>query len=165
MENLEYNEAACELAKSKDLDEIIDLKLLMFKDAGLRHLLKENIEKVVLGDYKKMYEKDIAAHFVCRINGQIAAMTGAFIKSDIPYCYYKTPIYGFIGDVYTLSQYRNKGIASMLNKCALRWLRAKGVASVRLLASTQAESIYKRLGFESTDEMALHFSSVNQAID
>ena len=53
----------------------------------------------------------------------------------------------------------------MLNKCALRWLRAKGVASVRLLASTQAESIYKRFGFESTDEMALHFSSVNQAID
>ena len=151
------SELSIELATSNDLSKIVELKLLMFEDAGLSDLLKEDIEQHILNDYKTMYKQNTAVHYIYNINGNIAAMTGAFIKSDIPYCYYKTRIYGFIGDVYTVHQHRDKGFASMLNRCALKWLQEKGVTSVRLLASPQAKSIYQRLGFENTDEMVLYF--------
>jgi len=50
-------------------------------------------------------------------------LVGAFIKSDIPFRYFSNNQYGFIGDVYTISAYRNLGISMKLNKEALNWLR------------------------------------------
>ena len=106
----------------------------MFEDVGFKHLLSENVEELVLNDYARLYKENLAAHFVIRIDGYIASMAGAFIKSDMPFCYFKTPTYGFIGYVYTLPQHRRQGLASKLSKGALDWLRGKGISSVRLLA-------------------------------
>lgn len=85
------------------------------------------------------------------------AMVGAFLKSDLPFCYYKTPVYGFIGDVYTRAEYRERGFARSLNEQALAWLKARGVRMVRLLASEAGRPLYDALGFKPSVEMVLYF--------
>jgi predicted GNAT family acetyltransferase len=88
------------------------------------------------------------------------AMAGGFLKSDLPYRYYKTPRYGFVGDVYTSPAVRNKGLASQLSQMVLDWLKSQGVRHVRLLATPAAWPIYERLGFSTTDEVALNLDAV-----
>ncbi|MOA66485.1 hypothetical protein D3C78_1932620 [compost metagenome] len=55
-------------------------------------------------------------HFVIEMDNEIVGVTGAFIKDEIPYCFYKTPFYGFIGDVYVKEDQRRKGYAKRLTQ-------------------------------------------------
>lgn len=144
------------IATSNELPRIVEMKVAMFDEAGHGDLLGDNAVSMVLNDYERLYREGIAAHFVARDNGEIIASAGAFIKSDLPFRYFDPAIYGFIGDVFTEKTYRNRGISTVLNKDALKWLKTKGVLMVRLLASEAGRPIYVRLGFQPTDEMALN---------
>jgi len=82
-------------------------------------------------------------------------MAGGFIKSDIPYRYFKKPRYGFVGDVYTLPEARKLGLAKKLSALVLDWLKHQHIDVVRLLASDAARPVYEKMGFQVTNEMAL----------
>jgi GNAT superfamily N-acetyltransferase len=139
------------------LRDIVELKLAMFRDAGAAHLLAKDAADRILSSYRELYTCNRAAHFLAVRDGRIVGMAGAFIKSDIPYCYFAPPLYGFIGDVYTIPEHRRRGLARMLSRRALDWLRSQPVAAVRLLASPQGRAIYEELGFTPSDEMVLSF--------
>ena len=144
-------------ATTQDLPVIVELKLAMFHEAGLIEWLAEGAADMILQDYQRLYAEDRAAHVVIEHNGAIVAMVGAFLQSDLPFRYYKTPLYGFIGDVYTRPGYRERGYAKRLSKHVLVWLQARGVSMVRLLASEAGRPLYEALGFHPSDEMVLHF--------
>jgi len=145
-------------AQAIHLPQIVKLKLTMFEEAGLGHLLASNFKPSVLSDYQKLYESSEAKHFLAADGDSIVSMVGGFIKSDIPYCYFTNPRYGFVGDVYTMPSARKQGLATTLNGLVLDWLKKEGVGMVRLLASGAARPIYEGFGFQETDEMVLFFT-------
>lgn len=144
-----------ETATAQWLPRIVALKLAMFEEAGFADRLAGDFLARVLRDYRELYASRQAMHFLALEGGDIVAMAGGFVKSDLPYRYYNTPRYGFIGDVYTSPPARKKGLASRLSQSVLDWLKSAGVRQVRLLATPAARPIYERLGFTATDEMAL----------
>ncbi len=144
-------------AQAIHLPRIVELKLAMFEEAGLGHLLASEFKSLVLADYQKLYESSEALHFLAIHSGTIVSMAGGFIKSDVPYRYFHNPRYGFVGDVYTLPTARRQGLTTTLNRFVLDWLKKEGVGMVRLLASDTARPIYEGLGFQATDEMVLTF--------
>lgn len=139
-----------------DLIEVIELKLRMFEEVGRAHLLAPNAQALIFQDYQRMFKQDLAAHFVATDNGSIIACAGGFLKNDIPYSYFRNPVYGFVGDVYVRPEARRQGLARALSAMTIDWLRKRGVETIRLLASEVARPIYSSLGFRATDEMALH---------
>lgn len=144
-------------ASGAELRDIARLKLAMFRDTGLAHPLAKDAEGRVLNSYRELYTYDRAAHFLAVRDGRIAAMAGAFIKSDLPYCFFERPIYGFIGDVYTDPRDRRRGLARRLSRDALAWLRGRDVGTVRLLAGPEGRALCEELGFRPSDEMVLDF--------
>jgi GNAT superfamily N-acetyltransferase len=60
-----------------------------------------------------------------------------------------------IGDVYTDSADRGRGLARRLSREALDWLRAREVGTVRLLATQEGRAIFEELGFRPSEEMVL----------
>ncbi|WP_368657062.1 GNAT family N-acetyltransferase [Metabacillus halosaccharovorans] len=139
-----------------DIAAITLLKQKMFKEVGMEHLLREDFVNAVEKTYKKLYETGKAIHFVIEHESDIVACAGAFIKEDIPYCFYKEEQYGFIGDVYVEPLFRNQGYAKKLTNEVLDWFSKKEINTVRLLASDNAKKLYKSLGFKETDQMILH---------
>jgi GNAT superfamily N-acetyltransferase len=142
-------------ADLEDLPAIVALKLQMFAEEGLAGLLAEDADKLVLTAYKTSYANGTAQHFIIEDNRSIVACVGAFLKDDLPYCFFRRPVYGFIGDVYTHPDYRRRGYARQLTMDAIQWLKSQGVEMVRLLASSQARPLYTAFGFQPTDEMVL----------
>jgi GNAT superfamily N-acetyltransferase len=61
---------------------------------------------------------------------------------------------GLIVNVYTEREWRRRGAAELLVREAIRWARANGVSSIVLHASRDGRSLYERLGFVPTTEMA-----------
>lgn len=144
-----------ERANLSQLDELVELKLELFRESGHLHLLADQAKEIILQHYTALYERDEATHFIVRQEKRIIACSGGFLKSDLPYCFYKQPFYGFIGDVYTIPEVRGKGLGTELTKATIAWLKSKGVRTIRLLAYEQGRPIYQKLGFTSTDEMGL----------
>lgn len=142
-------------ATTADLANIVSMKLAMFDEAGHAKLLAENAFDLILQDYQSLYAQGLAQHFLQCQDTHTIAMAGAFIKSDLPFRYFSSPAYGFLGDVYTHTAYRGQGLASALSDAAIAWLKGQGVGMVRLLASDAARAMYAKKGFVATDEMCL----------
>jgi GNAT superfamily N-acetyltransferase len=61
----------------------------------------------------------------------------------------------YLMSVYTEPRYRNRGLATMVVKEAIRWSKRQGYRRMALHSSDEAEGVYSRLGFERTTEMRL----------
>ena len=143
-------------ASEQDIEQIVALKIAMFEEAQLQHLLAVDAMECIRSDYVRLYAQRTTQHFVaCDASNQTVGMAGAFLKSDLPFRYYAVPRYGFLGDVYTIPRYRGSGVATHLSQTAISWLSNHGVSMIRLLASKDARPVYERLGFEASDEMVL----------
>lgn len=148
-------------ATTEDLGRIAALKLNMFDESGLTYLLSKNAYQEIQIKYMSLYEDNMAQHFVIEKNNNIIACAGAFLKNDLPYCFFNQSTYGFIGDVYTLQDYRRQGYAHLLMNKVIEWFRSREIKTIRLLATPQARSMYAELGFKPTDEMVLRLDKLN----
>ena len=144
------------LASAAELPRIVELKLAMFDESGNAGLLAPEANVLILEGYKRMYERGEAQHFLACFEGKPIACAGAFLKADIPFRYFRSSTYGFVGDVYTEPGFRGQGLARLLSERVLDWLEARGVCMVRLLASEAGRSLYTKLGFKASDEMVRH---------
>jgi ribosomal protein S18 acetylase RimI-like enzyme len=144
------------LATNNDIPAISELKYKMFKEVDMANLLSDNFNGKVIETYIKLYSEGKAQHYIMEDNQVIVACAGAFIKEDIPYCFFKDQVYGFIGDVYVESLYRQRGYARILTNAVLECFISKEIKTVRLLASHHALHLYESLGFEGTAEMVLN---------
>lgn len=62
---------------------------------------------------------------------------------------------GRVMDVYTLPDYRRRGLARALMLALVNWSRAHGLHSLHLDASAMGRGLYEELGFDATHEMRL----------
>lgn len=142
-------------ATASELSTIAYLKLKMFEEVGMQHALMDGFMEEVIQSYGELYNSGTARHFIIECEGEIVACAGAFVKDDIPYCFYRERKYGFIGDVYVSPDHRRKGYARRLTLAALDWFREQDIKTVRLLASHNARNLYESLGFKATDQMTV----------
>ena len=75
------------------------------------------------------------------------------IKDDIPVCFFKTPYYGYVIDVYCVPEDRRKGYATRAMEAVLNWLEEKGVHNIKLKPSGTGRLLYERFGFCDSGEM------------
>lgn len=139
-------------AANSDLDEIISLKIRMFEDANLLHLLKNDCTEEIKKTYTHLYDLNLAKHFIIKVDSKVVAMAGSFIKDDIPYYFYKYNKYGFIGDMYTVPEFRRRGFAQELLTQSIGWLKLQKVSNIQLLASKQGKQLYINNGFKDRPE-------------
>lgn len=84
------------IANEKDIKKIVEMKLKMFEESGYLHLLSKNASSDILSKYYSLYKEGTAQHFVVEDKNGIIACAGAFLKNDLPYCFYSEQVYGFV---------------------------------------------------------------------
>ena len=96
-------------AEIKDLDVVVKMKMEMFIEVGSISLLQDNAEKKIYEKYKELYQDGKGCHYLIYENDTVIACGGAVIKEDVPFCFFKTPMYGYIIDVYCVPEKRRSG--------------------------------------------------------
>ena len=143
------------IATVSELPTIAHLKLKMFREVEMQHILMDGFINEVIRTYGQMYNSGTARQFVIESEGKIVACAGGFVKADVPYCFYRERKYGFIGDVYVSPEHRRKGHARRLTQGVVDWFREQDIKTVRLLASHDDRNLYESLGFKATDQMTV----------
>jgi ribosomal protein S18 acetylase RimI-like enzyme len=70
--------------------------------------------------------------FLAEENGQLVGFITFWIEEDYSNLIVKDKIYGFISDLFVLSEYRNRGIGKELLDKTENYFRAKGLLTIKL---------------------------------
>jgi len=142
-------------AEIEDLNIVVKLKMDMFTEVGSISLLQDNAEEQIYEIYKELYQEEKGCHYLVYENDSVVACGGAVIKEDVPFCFFKTPMYGYIIDVYCIPEKRRNGYASKIIEELLQWLKSKGVHTIKLKPSAVGKHLYEKFGFYDSGEMEL----------
>lgn len=140
-------------ASEKDIPIIVEMKMKMFQELNSITLLQDHAQNKIKQVYKSLYQEDKLCHFMIYEEGEIVAIGGAVIKEDIPFCFFKTPYYGYVLDVYCVPEKRRNGYATEIMNYTLKWLEEKEVHNIKLKPSTIGRKLYEKLDFQISDEM------------
>ncbi len=142
-------------AEIKDLNLVVKMKMDMFTEVGSIALLQDNAEEKIYEKYKELYQEDKLCHYLVYEDDKVIACGGAIIKEDVPFCFFKTPIYGYIIDVYCIPEKRKNGYASRIMEKLISRLKDKGIHNIKLKPSAAGREVYEKFGFGDSGEMEL----------
>ena len=140
-------------AEIKDLPIVVKMKMEMFHEVGSINLLRDGAEEIIKDVYGNLYREDKCCHYIIYENSVAVAIGGAVIKEDVPFCFFKTPYYGYVIDVYCIPEKRKKGYATQIMKSLIEWLETKGCHSIKLKSSETGRVMYEKFGFYDSGEM------------
>ena len=97
--------------------------------------------------------------FVAESDGQIIATSGVQVFQKPPHARNLSGKEGFVLNMFTLPEWRGRGIATGLMEKIMVFVREEGATCIRLHTSEDGLGIYKKLGFRpDNSEMVLYLN-------
>ncbi len=146
-------------ATAGDMETLVAHRRAMFVDMGYRDetLLDAMAAKCHAWLRTRMNSGEYLAWLAIAPRGSIVAGAGLWLMDWIPHMIGRSPR-GNILNVYTVPEFRRRGLARELVNCAMQWCRSNGVDVIVLHASSEARRLYESIGFVATNEMRITLS-------
>ena len=93
--------------------------------------------------------------FAIAEDGAVAAGAGLWLMDWPAHMRGLSARRGNILNVYTVPEFRRRGLARRLMEAELGWCRVNGIDLVILHASSEGRALYESLGFQASDEMRI----------
>lgn len=139
-------------ATREDIDELIQLRIAyMIDDFGQVSEHEKESMKNQLPDYfnRKLGEELIA--FVARDQNRIVATAYLHIIEIPANSILLNGIYGEVLSVYTLPEYRGRGLCTQLITNLIQYGKEAGLGRIDLSATKKGYPIYQKLGFKEKE--------------
>lgn len=136
-------------ASEEDIRLIVEHRLFYLEE--LQGKIDENYKTQLREDLQKYFQEAIGkGHFVALLaeSGNKVLGFGGMVLKKIPGDAHKTTcLEGDILNMYTLPQYRRKGISSLILEGLLEEAKNMGLSKVALHTSKDGEKLYRKFGF------------------
>lgn len=137
-------------ATLSDIDQLIELRFQMQKEVH-----KAN-EIVLNQEYKNklfhFFNKNILSKFyisaVAEVDNKIVSAIGLSTYEKPPSITGGTGLVGYITNVYTLPEFRGRGIASELMNMIVQYSKENHFDKIHLTSIDQAKKVYDKAGFK-----------------
>ena len=135
------------IAKNEDIEEISRLRIMQQKDDWKELYPNKDEEFYAVRYLEEHLNKDIF-FFIEIIDNKIIATCGLQVIKYMPQCV-KSGVEGYICDVFTLKEYRRKGIQTNLIKECIKFAKKNNIIELKLSSDNpEAIRIYQEQGFE-----------------
>ena len=136
-------------ANLNDIDELIRLRLAFItEDAGSLSSLQEQCIEEQLRDYfNRKLGKELIA-FVARDEKCIIAVAYLLLMEMPANARLQNGLYGEVLNVYTLPEFRGKGLCTTLMQHLIEYGKKCGLGCIDLSATENGYPIYAKLGFK-----------------
>lgn len=141
--------------KYEDIDQVVERRMEFLLEVIGEETSDEF--KVITSEYlKKHIDDNSMMCYVAIEDGKIISTVVLCLYDVIPKPNRPAGRLGYVFSVYTLKEYRGKGIAKQLLSRTIETAKEMGVEEIYLNAEVKAIPLYKRLGFQNVDrEMVL----------
>jgi len=122
-------------------------RLVEFRKTLLDHEDDKSLDDVFFGYFQSsLHDKSLVA-WVAEDDGIVISVVCLSICQLVPGFNNPSGKIAYMTTVYTISEYRRRGIASNLIREAIDDVKTKGIKRILLHSSDMARSIYENLGF------------------
>lgn len=138
-----------------DLSTLVDLRLDFLDEARGLNDEQKSVLRVTNKDYilSGLLDGSLVI-FIAEDGGKIIATSGIMFYRHFPNGYTPDGRKAYIGNMYTLPEYRKKGIAAELMRLQLDEAKKRGLTAVSLSATEAGRPVYEKIGFvDVLDEM------------
>lgn len=136
-------------AEHSDIENLVELRIALLQEVG--NIKNQEEMEEVRSANKVYYEKHLNNGdfilFVAESQGKIIGTSGLIIIIRPPYLHNLLGIDAYIMNVYTIPNYRGKGIATALLDNCIEFARSNNVGRIFLNASADGKPIYEKRGF------------------
>jgi ribosomal protein S18 acetylase RimI-like enzyme len=140
------------------IDKIISLRLALLKELGeLNSPIEEHLMETSTREYlQNALLKNEFISYMAETNGAPVSISGMVLFNRPPYLENLQGIEAYILNMYTVPEYRGKGLAKKLLENCIDESKKSGVKRIWLHASEDGKPLYKKMGFTNKDsEMEL----------
>lgn len=137
------------IAKNEDIEEISKLRVMQQK-YGWKELYPNKDEEfyIITKNYLEEHLNKDIFFFVESIDNEIIATCGLQVIRYMPQCV-NNGIEGYICDVFTLKEYRRRGIQTNLIRECIKYAKKNHIIELKLSSDNpEAIRIYQKQGFE-----------------
>lgn len=140
-------------ANMNDIDELVRLRLAFItEDAGALSSRQEQCIEEQLRDYfNRKLGKELIA-FVARDEVHIVAVAYLLLMEMPANARLLNGLYGEVLNVYTLPEYRGKGLCTTLMQQLIEYGKKCGLGCIDLSATENGYPIYIKLGFKEKEQ-------------
>ena len=140
-------------ANQNDIDELIRLRLAFItEDAGsLSSLQEQCIEEQLRDFFNRKLGKELIA-FVARDEKCIIAVAYLLLMEMPANARLQNGLYGEVLNVYTLPEFRGKGLCTTLMQHLIEYGKKCGLGCIDLSATENGYPIYAKLGFKEKEQ-------------
>lgn len=135
-------------ATTEDINELTKMRIAFISDA--EHSIEKQTEQIILKKlpeyFLKHLGKDLIA-FVAKEENEIVATAFLLIIEKPCNLSFVNGTIGNVLNVYTLPQFRRKGISTHLMNDLIEYAKKLGLDFVELKATNEGYPLYKKLGF------------------
>jgi GNAT superfamily N-acetyltransferase len=144
-------------ATLEDIKELVRLRRLMFEDMGYKDikLLDEVDHNVAEYLTKALPTQQFYGWLAETPDGTAVGSGGVVIDYHPPQPRNLSGKSGYIMSISTDRSHRRKGIARLMMKEILNWLKQKQITKATLVSTPMSRSLYEELGFQERTAMKL----------
>jgi len=154
-------------ATLEDVDDLVKLRMELIREISEvdeHYMLEHNDDYLAkltetIREYftAKMLENEFLA-WIAEDEGKIIASSGLVFHEKPPIHGNLTGREAYIMNMYTVPEWRSKGLATSLLKEIINYIKETNVQRIRLHATEAGKKIYEKIGFVSvSSEMVLDF--------
>lgn len=137
-------------AEYTDLENLVELRMALLQEVGNMRT-EEEIDKV--RDANRVYYEDRLNNgdyisFIAKYQGEMIGTIGFIMIIRPPYLHNLLGIDAYIMNVYTVPDYRRKGIATALLDYGIEFAKSRNVGRMILNASPDGRAVYEKRGFK-----------------
>ncbi|MFX0094956.1 MAG: GNAT family N-acetyltransferase [Candidatus Hodarchaeota archaeon] len=137
-------------AKKTDVDELVALRMELLREIGnISKDCKVNVLKKSIRQFfiQKLPKEEFIA-WIAEVDEGIIGTSGLIFCEKPPLANNVSGFEGYIMNMYTVPEWRGKGVASTLLQKLMSYLKTRKIQVIRLHAEEAGKAIYKKAGFE-----------------
>lgn len=129
-----------------DIPTVVKLRILQLKEEGATEDF--DITQNLTDYFRNHIQDSTFVSYLAIDNDKIIATSGMSFVEKPPYFSNPTGKIGLLSGMYTLKEYRRKGIAKKLLEMVINEAKEYGCGTVYITSSQQGSSLYENCGFK-----------------
>ena len=142
------------IASIDDIEVLIDTRIKFLHEAEEIHIneCSKNLRETLRTYFQNNVPKGNFISWVAYEEDNIVATSGVSFHEVPPTFGNVSGKEAYIMNMYTLPEYRKRGIGTRLITKLLEIIKERGIKKVRLHATDKGKSLYERAGFQNKDD-------------
>jgi len=156
---IDRNKITLKKATISDIETIIEYRILFLKEIqGIpSEELVLRLRKSLREYLTKAFENDSFVSWIAESESKSIGFSGMVVREQPGNFEVPDGKTGYILNMFTLKEFRNKGIGSLLFQKLIDEAKQRNLDRIELHATQDGEPIYKRFGFTEPHDKALEF--------